>query len=83
MKAFVDADILIWHLRGEKKTEDFLINLRYKRKYELYTGAMQRAEVAFFIRPGEKEATQLFLSLLKTKPVDKEVIDTAAVLYQK
>ncbi len=37
----------------------------------------------FFMRPEEKEATQLFLSLFKTEPVDQDVVDTAATLYRK
>ncbi len=70
MRAYIDTDILIWHLRGENKAKDFLVSLRDKERYELYTGAMQRAEVVFFMRPEEEEPTELFLSQFKTEPVD-------------
>jgi len=83
MRAYIDTDILIWHLRGENKAKDFLVNLRDKERYELYTGAMQRAEVVFFMRPEEEEPTELFLSQFKTEPVDQNVVDVAAALYRK
>ena len=59
MRAFVDSDVLIWHLRGEKKALSFLRNLRDQGEYELWTGAMQRAEVVFFMRENEEEMTQV------------------------
>ena len=83
MRAYVDSDVLIWHLRGKKKALDFLKTLRDGGGYELWTGALQRAEVVFFMLPGEKEATELFLSQFKTAPVDQQVVDAAGVLYRK
>ena len=83
MKAYVDSDILIWHLRGERKALDFIKGLRNKGEYELWTGAMQRAEVVFFMGSDEKEKTELFLSLFKTAPVDQEIVDIAGELYRK
>ncbi|MCI5161948.1 MAG: type II toxin-antitoxin system VapC family toxin [Candidatus Electrothrix sp. AX5] len=83
MRAYIDADVLIWHLRGQKQAQDFLIKLRDQDAYELYTGALQRAEVIFFMRPDEEEATELFLSQFKTEPVDQEIIDAAGILYRK
>jgi predicted nucleic acid-binding protein len=83
MKAYIDADILIWHLRGEEKAKNFLINLRDNKSYELCTGAMQRAEVVFFMRPEEEKSTELFLSQFITEPVDQEIIDIAASLYRE
>ncbi len=83
MKAFVDADILIWHLRGERKACRFLRGLLDDPSVELWTGAMQRAEVLFFMRPAEEEMTTLLLSQLKTAPVDQSVIDEAGRLYRK
>jgi len=50
MRAFIDSDILIWHLRGELKALKFLKKIRAKSEYELWIGAMQRAEVVFFMR---------------------------------
>ena len=82
MRAYVDTDILIWHLRGECKALGFLRRLRDDKAYELWTGAMQRAEVVFFMRPEEEEPTFLFLSQFKTAPVDQGIIDEAAALYR-
>ncbi|MGB5685125.1 MAG: type II toxin-antitoxin system VapC family toxin [Candidatus Electrothrix sp.] len=83
MRAYIDADVLIWHLRGKEQARDFLIRLRDQDAYELYTGALQRAEVIFFMRPDEEEATELFLSQFTTEPVDQEIVDAAGALYRK
>ncbi len=83
MRAYIDSDILVWHLRGERKALHFLRALRDKGGYELWTGALQRAEVVFFMRPGEEEATELFLSQFKTAAVDQPIVDAAAALYRK
>lgn len=83
MKAYIDSDILIWHLHGKRKALKFLRGLRDGGEYELWTGALQRAEVVFFMRPEEEEATGLFLSQFKTAPVDQLVVDTAGELYRK
>lgn len=83
MKAFIDSDVLIWHLRGKRKALSLLKKLRDKEKFELWTGAMQRAEVVFFMRPVEEEATLLFLSQFQTAPVDQLIIDQAGKLYRR
>jgi len=83
LKAFIDSDILIRHLRGERKALNLLKRLRDKEKFELWTGAMQRAEVIFFMEPAEHEPTLLFLSLFQTAPVDQQIIDKAGELYRQ
>lgn len=83
MKAFVDADVLIWHLRGERKACSFLRRLLDDPSVELWTGAMQRAEILFFMRPAEEEKTLLLLSQFKTAPADQAVIDEAGRLYRR
>jgi len=83
MRAYIDTDILIWHLRGERKALNFLRRLRDGEEFELWTGVMQRAEVVFFMRPVEKESTLLFLSQFKTESIDQRRIDKAALLYRK
>ncbi len=83
MRAYIDSDILIWHLRGERKAASFLHRLRAAGEYELWTGAMQRAEVVFFMRPSEEAATLLFLSHFQTAPINAAVVDLAADLYHR
>jgi len=83
MKAYIDSDVLIWHLRGERKALNLLKRLRDREQFDLWTGAMQRAEVVFFMRPAEQSATLLFLAQFQTAPVDQQIIDTAGELYRK
>ena len=83
MRAYIDSDVLIWHLRGQRKALSFLRNLRDGAEYELWTGALQRAELVFFMRPEEEEATELFLSQFKTAAVDQSIVDVAGALYRK
>jgi predicted nucleic acid-binding protein len=83
MRAYVDSDVLIWHLRGERKALRFLQRLRASEENELWTGAMQRAEIVFFMKPEEETATLLLLSQLKTASVDQRIIDAAAALYRR
>ena len=83
MRAYIDSDILIWHLRGGRKALNLLKNLRDGGEYELWAGAMQRAEILFFMRPDEEEATLLFMSQFRTAPVDQTVVDFAGTLYHK
>lgn len=83
MRAYIDSDVLIWHLRGDHKALNFLRNLRDSGEYELWTGVLQRAEVVFFMRSGEEKSTELFLSQFKTAPVDQSIIDIAGALYRK
>ncbi|MDA3918707.1 MAG: PIN domain-containing protein [Deltaproteobacteria bacterium] len=83
MRAYIDSDILIWHLRGEKKAKHLLMRLRDQERYDFYTGAMQRAEVIFFMRPEEENGTKLFLSRIKTESVDQRIVDAAGALYRK
>jgi predicted nucleic acid-binding protein len=82
VKAYIDSDVLIWHLRGERKAYNLLKKLRDKEKHELWIGAMQRAEVIFFMRPSEEEATLSFLSQFKTAPIDQDIVDKAGQLYR-
>ena len=82
MKAFIDSDVLIWHLRGERKALNLLKKLRDKENCELWIGAMQRAEVVFFMRPVEEDATMMFLTQFRTAPVDQRIIDKAGELYR-
>ena len=83
MRAYIDSDILIWQLRGEKKASKFLKKMRDSAEYELWTGALQRAEIVFFMKSDEIESTELLLSLFHTAPVDHRIIDTAGMIFRK
>lgn len=83
MRAYVDSDILIWHLRGEKRALSFLQDLQKNHDYEMWIGALQRAEVVFFMKTEEEENTLLMFSQFKTAPVDQACIDLAGKLYRK
>lgn len=82
MRVFADSDILIWHLRGREEAKMRLQNL-IEREADLWIGAMQRAEIVFFMRPGEEKETLDLLSLFKTHPVDQAIIDAAGEFYRK
>ena len=81
MKAFVDSNILIWHLRGNEKASRFLHSLAAGPD-ELWTGAMQRAEILFFTRPEEEVLTSVLLSQFKVAAVDSQVVDLGAKLFR-
>jgi hypothetical protein len=83
MRAYIDSDVLIWHLRGESEALNLLRTLRDNEEFELWIGAMQRAEVVFFMRPPEVSTTLLFLAQFQTAPVDQQIIDKAGEFYRK
>ena len=83
MKVYIDSDVLIWHLRGERKALNLLKRLRDDEQVNLWTGAMQRAEVVFFMRPAEESSTLLFLAQFQTASVDQHIIDKAGEFYRK
>jgi predicted nucleic acid-binding protein len=83
MKAYIDSDVLIWHLRGERKALNLLRRLRDSEQFDLWIGAMQRAQVVFFMRPAEESSTLLFLAQFQTASVDQQIIDKAGEFYRK
>jgi len=83
MKAYIDSDVLIWHLRGERKALNLLKRLRDDEQFDLWIGAMQRAEVVFFMRPAEESSTLLFLAQFQTASVDQQIVDKAGEFYRK
>lgn len=83
MRAYVDSDILIWHLRGEPKAARLLRKLSRDPGAELWTGAIHRAEVVFFLRPAEEAATLSLLSRFRTEAVTREIVDAAGAFYRR
>jgi predicted nucleic acid-binding protein len=83
MRAYIDSDVLIWHLRGERKALSLLKRVRDNEQFDLWIGAMQRAEIVFFMRPAEESATLLFLAQFQTAAVDQQIIDIAGGFYRK
>lgn len=83
MRAYIDSDVLIWHLRGNERATEFLRRLKSLREYELWIGAMQRAEIVFFMRTSEETATELFLSQFQTASVTQDIVDKAGRFYRK
>lgn len=83
MRAYVDSDVLIWHLRGQTQAADLLRSLSVEPATRLWVGALQRAEVVFFMRPEEKKATLALLSRFKTAEVTQAIVDAAAEFYRQ
>jgi predicted nucleic acid-binding protein len=83
VKLFIDSDILIWHLRGKEQALRFLRTKSREKDHELFVGAMQRAEVVFFMRPEEEKQTTDFLELFNTEPLTREIVDLAGTYYRK
>jgi predicted nucleic acid-binding protein len=83
MKVFLDSDILIWHLRGMEAAKDLLQRLACEPDSDLWIGAMQRAEILFFVRREEEDKTTDLLSLFVTHSVDEHIIDQAARFFRR
>jgi predicted nucleic acid-binding protein len=83
VRAYIDSDVLIWHLRGDRRALACLRRLRDEPGLELWTGALQRAEIGFHMRAGEEETTLLLLDELRTAPVDHAIVDLAGRLYRR
>lgn len=82
MRAYVDSDILIWHLRGDPKAARLLRRLSAEQGTDLWIGALQRAEVVFFMRRQDVAATRTFLSRFKTESVTQSIVDQAGEFYR-
>ena len=50
---------------------------------ELWTGAIQRAEIVFFMRAEEETVTMSLLSQLRTAVVTQAIVDTAGAFYRR
>jgi predicted nucleic acid-binding protein len=82
MRAYLDSDILIWQLKGEKKAQDLLRRLS-EEGVELWIGSLQRLELVFFMKSAEAKDTRLLLSRFKTQSVTQEIVDKGGELYRQ
>ncbi len=83
MRAYIDSDILIWHLRRERRALEYLRSMRADPQNILCLGALQRAEVVFFMKPPERKDTLLLLSLFETALIDAGTVDLGGELYRE
>jgi len=83
MRAYVDSDILIGHLRGQPRAAGFLRRLSAEPNTELWTGALQRAEIVFFMRSSEETATRTLLARFKTESVTQAIVDRGGEMYRR
>jgi hypothetical protein len=81
MNIFIDSNILIDHLRGNKKAKFFFKKI-IKKNNNLYITAMNRVEIIFFMRKNEKTETLKFLSQFKTIPLTEDIVDLAGEYYR-
>jgi len=79
---YLDADILIWHLRGLPAATALLLELMGDPAIDVWTGCMQRAEVTFHLRASEKAETEKFMGLIRSYPVTERIVDMAAEIYR-
>jgi predicted nucleic acid-binding protein len=83
MRSYLDSDVLIAHLRGDRRARAFLERLAAQGHEELRIGALQRIEIVFFMRPHEADDTEALLTRFQTDPVTEEIVDYAGVLYRQ
>ncbi len=83
MRAYVDSDVLIAFLRGERRAKSFLRRLERQQETELWIGAVQRAELVFFMRAAEQARTVAFLARFRTAPVTQDIVDVGGALYRR
>jgi predicted nucleic acid-binding protein len=83
MRVYVDSDVLIAHLRGDRRGLSFFRRVTKRSSAELWVGAVQRAEIVFFLRSHEEAATLALLSRFRTEPVTEEVVDLGGALFRR
>jgi len=83
MRIYIDADVVIWHLRGDPQAGQFFQELFAASGDEPWMGAMQRAEIVFHMRPGEVKRTTNFLALFQTAAIDQATVDLGADFYRR
>lgn len=77
----IDTDILIWVLRGNKKYEDLLQNLKYKDSLSISTVTI--AEIYKNIYPSEIMKTESVLAEFQTWDVTTSIAKQAGLYWQQ
>jgi predicted nucleic acid-binding protein len=83
VRVYLDSDVIIWLLRGDRKARELFQTLRDDDDVDLCTGAMQRAEIVFFMRPDERNVTIEFLSLIHTEPLTEGIVDLGGTFFRR
>ena len=82
MRLYVDADIIIDHLRGRSLARQ-LISRFIADGEQLWVAATQRAEVLFHLRRGEEAAAYAILAEFTTQPLTEAIVDVGAEYYRR
>lgn len=80
-EVLLDSDVIIWCLRGKTETVDFVHSL--KTTCLPACSALSVLEVELGMKPGEEQATRLFLNSLRVIPVSREIARQAAQYIRK
>src|ERR1022692_80775 len=83
MRSYLDSDVLIGHLRGDRRARALLERLSSGGHADLWIGALQRIEIVFFMHPDETDDTEAFLQRFHTDSLTEEIVDYAGVLYRQ
>ena len=78
----IDSDILIDHLREEKKALDFL-DSEIEKDSLLFLSVISRAEIYAGIRKGEEEAVNSLFEIITPVNVDTAIADKAGEYLRK
>ncbi len=83
MRLFIDIDVLIAHLRGDRKALSFFRKVSAREGVQLWLGAVQRAEIVFFMRKHEEPKTLALLSRFRTEPLTQQAVDLGGAYYRR
>ncbi len=78
----IDSDILIDHLRKEKKALDFL-DAEIEKDSLLFLSVISRAEIYAGIRKGEEEAVNSLFEIITPVNVDTAIADKSGEYLRK
>lgn len=78
----IDSDILIDHLRKEKKALDFL-DAEIEKGSLLFLSVISRAEIYAGIRNGEEEAVNSLFEIIAPVNIDTAIADKAGEYLRK